>query len=86
MLCRAKSHLPVEASPYIVQNFPPPPLPPHHALRNNGLAQAFPHRMMQYEEEGEEEEKLVPIKGDASWSKVTLKARSQRVIPVHDRS
>ena len=72
LLCRARSHLPVEASPYIVQNFPPPPLPPHHALCNNGLAQAFPHRMMQYEEEGEEEEKLVPIKGDASWSKVPL--------------
>ena len=69
LLCRARSHLPVEASPYIVQNFP---LPPHHALRNIGLAQAFPHRMMQYEEEGEEEEKLVPIKGDASWSKVPL--------------
>ena len=25
-----------------------------------------PHEMMQYEEEGEEEEKLVPIKGEAS--------------------
>ena len=72
MLHRTQAHLPLEASPYIGQNSPPPPLPPHHALCNNGLAQAFPYRMMQYEEEGEEEEKLVPIKGEASWSKVSL--------------
>ena len=59
----------MEASPFIVQNFPPPPHPPHHALRNNGLAQAFPLRMMQYEEEGEEEENLVPIKGEHPGAK-----------------